>query len=215
MYKKGDLNGDLLSKFADLLCTEIGSSVLDGVHWISLKASNENRNVIDRAIQLRRDLDALNKSPKEFLEVKKISNGYICDLDMNLCFHLFELLLKASNTDEFNSLLSQIPEKPTKIRELHKLELAKFCYMSFVKKKLDTIDVCLYNSDIVDKTSVSAVVSSGERVFIQYPSYKLSLSDLASVNDKHLRGKGMRISSSKICEILGNSVRVRLTLDKA
>jgi len=65
LYKKGDLNGDLLSKFADLLCTEIGSSVLDGVHWISLKASNENRNVIDRVIQLRRDLDALNKSPKE------------------------------------------------------------------------------------------------------------------------------------------------------
>lgn len=210
---KFDLSSSLLNKFADAVCNEIGSMVLDGVHYISLKDSNDNKIAIDRLKNLRMELDANKKKPTEFLEIIKVSNGYVFILDKELTYYLFKLLIKASNTTEFDSLVKTIPEKPDKIIENSKLQLAKLCNFVFNKKKKDTVDVCLYNANDVDKFNVSAVTKDGERVLVQYNAFRLTQTDLDDINKLYLIKKNMRISGSQICEILEDCVLVRLTLD--
>lgn len=210
---KFDLSSSLLNKFADAVCNEIGSMVLDGVHYISLKDSNDNKIAIERLKNLRMELDANKKKPTEFLEIIKVSNGYVFILDKELTYYLFKLLIKASNTTEFDNLVKTIPEKPDKIIENSKLQLAKLCNFIFNKKKKDTVDVCLYNANDVDKFNVSAVTKDGERVLVQYNAFRLTQTDLDDINKLYLIKKDMRISGSQICEILEDCVLVRLTLD--
>ena len=210
---KFDLSSSLLNKFADAVCNEIGSMVLDGVHYISLKDNNDNKITIDRLKNLRMELDANKKKPTEFLEIIKVSNGYVFILDKELTYYLFKLLIKASNTTEFDNLVKAIPEKPDKIIENSKLQLAKLCNFIFNKKKKDTVDVCLYNANDIDKFNVSAVTKDGERVLVQYNAFRLTQTDLDDINKLYLVKKNMRISGSQICEILDDCVLVRLTLD--
>jgi hypothetical protein len=212
---KFDLSSSLLNKFADAVCNEIGSMVLDGVHYISLKDSNDNKIAIERLKNLRMELDANKKKPTEFLEIIKVSNGYVFILDKELTYYLFKLLIKASNTTEFDNLVKTIPEKPDKIIENSKLQLAKLCNFIFNKKKKDTVDVCLYNANDVDKFNVSAITKDGERVLVQYNAFRLTQTDLDDINKLYLIKKNMRISGSQICEILEDCVLVRLTLDSA
>lgn len=209
------LTTELLSGIADAICTEIGSSVLDGVHYISIKDTPRNDIVIRRLTHLRVELDAEKKKPKEFLEIIKVSNGYVFVFDKALTYCLFDSLVRLGKTDEFNNLLELIPKRPDSIIENDKLKLAKLCNYSFYKRKKDTVDVCLYNAGDTEKCYVSAVTSEGSRLLAQYVAFRLTQNDLDDVNKRFLSEKNIRISGSQIYEILDNCVLVRLTLDNS
>lgn len=209
-----NLSNELLSGIADAICNEIGSRVLDGVHYVSIKNSLRNEIVIKRILHLRVELDAEKKKPKEFLEIIKVSNGYVFVFDKQLTYYLFESLIKLGNTDDFNDLLEMVPSKPDAVIENNKLKLAKLCNHMFYKSKRDTVDVCLYNATDTDKVYVSALASDGSRVLAQYNAFRLTQSDLDDVNRRFLVKKNIRISGSQIYEILDNCVLVRLTIDK-
>lgn len=214
MSKKSSLSGNILNMFADIVCTEIASRLLDGVHWVVLENNIKNKNTIARILQLRRELDAKGYASDSILDVVKLSNGYLFNLDKDECYIMFDMLLKHSNTSEFNNLLDYIPKLPDKNLEKSKLELAKLCYTTFFNKNKDTLDVCMYNTNNYGKISLNASILSGDRVSIKYNAFYATVNDLDYINKKYLANKGMRISSSKLMEILDNSVRVRLTLDR-
>lgn len=211
---KESLSGNLLNMFADIFCTEIASGLIDGVHWVILVNDVRNKLTIDRVLQLRRELDAKGYKSNEILEVVKLSNGYLADLDIKECYIVFDKLLKYSKTSEFDNLAKLIPSKPEKVLEHNKLNLAKLCYHTFVKKRKDVLDVCMYNSNDFSKIVLNASTKSGDRVALSYNAFRLTVNDLDDVNRKYLADKKMRISSSEILEILNNSIRIRLTLDR-
>ena len=213
MDTKSTISGDILNMFADIVCTEIASRLLDGVHWVVLNNSIRNKNTIERILQLRRELDAKGYPSNSIVEVIKLSNGYLFNLDIDECYIVFEMLLNYSNTNEFDSLLGLIPNKPNKVLEQNKLNLAKLCYHRFIKKQKDELDVCLYSTNDYSKIIVSAVTSSNDRIVITYNAFKVTLKDLDDINKKYLAERGMRISSSVIMEIVDGCVRVRLTFD--
>lgn len=211
--KPFNLTNELLSGIADAICTEVGSGVIDGVHYISIKDTPRNEIVIKRLLHLRVELDAEKKNPKEVLEMIKVSNGYVFIFDKALTYYLFNSLVKLSKTNDFDDLLKLIPSRPDAVIENEKLKIAKLCNHMFYKKKKDSLDVCLYNASDTDKTYVSAVTNDGGRVLVMYNSFRLTQNDLDDVNKRYLSKKEMRISGSQIYEILDDCVLVRLTLD--
>ena len=203
------LESDLMSYI-----TLLGSSVFDGITYLTLKNTKDNQATLNTCNKVWESVREDGFSDNVlFRRIYIDSNDVIYDLDLNVCLTLGNKLL-AQNLKSLGlgGLDSHVVKINNSTKNIRKVELERLISYIGANLSKESLDIILYNNDKDASVSILGKYKDKEHM-LMYNSFRLRHWDLANINDILYQRFGKGIDTLNMCEIIENiGLRVTLTL---
>lgn len=203
------LESDLMSYI-----TLLGSSVFDGITYLTLKNTKDNQATLNTCNKVWESVREDGFSDNVlFRRIYIDSNDVIYDLDLNVCLTLGNKLL-AQNLKSLGlgGLDSYVVKINNSTKNIRKVELERLISYIGANLSKESLDIILYNNDKDASVSILGKYKDKEHM-LMYNSFRLRHWDLANINDILYQKFGKGIDTLNMCEIIENiGLRVTLTL---
>ena len=203
------LESDLMSYI-----TLLGSSVFDGITYLTLKNTKDNQVLLNTCNKVWESVREDGFSDNVlFRRIYIDSNDVIYDLDLNVCLTLGNKLL-AQNLKSLGlgGLDRHVVKINNSTKNIRKVELERLISYIGANLSKESLDIILYNNDKDASVSILGKYKDKEHM-LMYNSFRLRHWDLANINDILYQKFGKGIDTLNMCEIIENiGLRVTLTL---
>lgn len=219
-----DLPDKVKGSLLDFFSVEIADKMLSGITYSILLKNQKQEAIIKSYMQLKKDIEEVDRSNAGMLRVFELCNGYIFDLSVKATQQLALDILRSTckqgeevPQSDINNLNSIYEARKESLRKL-----AIKCFNEFNSREDKTktsvdIDVALYSRNITPYISFMATdKKSKDKYLIKYDAFALKHTDLEELNRAYLLSKRLKVSVVKPLEVLTTRTGVlfRLTVEK-
>ena len=196
---------ELRNMINEFVVAELKTSVLYGITYsLFYKENKKDKVFCDRYNLIRKEANKQGYQIDELFRVHELVNGYIFDLDLDVCIDVLKDIITFSNKFAVNKV---DPTKYISNRPQANIdnELNKMAH--YLKKKYDQgeeeVELALYSTMKHRNRAVINVIGSNEETLaIVYDCYIARMADIKELNSRYLIPAGFRVSNVQGCEIL-------------
>lgn len=210
-----NLSRDLINKLTDFLVCNIGEKAKYGITYVM--AYKEDTAVCKDGMAIREAIKNEGLKSEEIFRVYEVSNGYIFDMNLNICRKISMLLAEAvaASNGGKSPRGDLIADTPMKRRSKDMTKLAELCKKQYESGKT-TFDIALFSRNTVPTINIQGTDRAGNKVSISYDAFALKHWDVAEMSLDILVPKyGIKVSRIAPGEILSSKTGVRFTLTLA
>ena len=206
----------VLDQLTEFFVMEIQSKCIDGITYTMYLKGDRYKEMTDKYLGIRRELDNLGFNKQEIFRVHNLVNGYIFDMDLSIAKKILNKLAIAvvKTSGEDLDVYDMIGNKPEERRKQDMFNLANYIQREF-KNGHDTVEVALFNRNSAPRIMLSGVDSAKNKIVAKYNAYAIRHWDIEALNAHLLIPVGLRIYRLESMDVFPscNGVRFQMSTE--